>query len=105
MGRRVDPPAVMTDERREGWTALPPNVPPPDTPLAFALARARALRGAARRDAIEAAGREHVGDDAVDRVLRNGPGGDPDGAWTLTQANLERAHGRPFSHPRNERTR
>ena len=76
-----------------GWARDPPQVPDFDTPMRRDLDRARALPpGAARRESIEAVVRAHLGDEVIDRLLRNGPGGEPNCAWAQTQANLARAH-------------
>lgn len=97
MGRRVEQPAVSDDERETDlnrrWRQIewrlrlcgvpgdPPNGPTFSEPMKRDLRRAMALPlGPARRAAVEAAGRRHLGDDAFERdfafLLR-----DQDGPW------------------------
>ena len=85
MGRRTEEPASATDDAREAllnrlhaqmhvklrfWGLL--RDPPPvdvDSPLKRDLARAMNLpAGRERRDAIQAAGRTHLGDEAFERL-------------------------------------
>ena len=89
MGRAIPRPEARPDDdaaldRHARWLELclgtwgmasdPPNPPGLFAELRRALAQANALPpGPARRAAIEAAGREHVGDDLMDRWTRSAP--------------------------------